>query len=80
MCIVAEVKCYIVEITDYQIGLIVGDHDRPETCNSTTWPKDFPTNFYKKNCPDAYSYTFDPNKESYTCISSHYRIHFGASY
>ncbi|XP_066260412.1 uncharacterized protein [Euwallacea similis] len=57
-----------------------GQHDRPETCNSTEWPKDYANTFFKEKCPDAYSYIFDPNKGTFTCKASRYRIQFGASF
>ncbi|CAH1134041.1 unnamed protein product [Ceutorhynchus assimilis] len=56
-----------------------GAHDRPETCRSQDWPKDYPA-FFKNACPDAYSYAYDDHKSTFTCKADRYRIHFGDSY
>ncbi|KAL3276959.1 hypothetical protein HHI36_012324 [Cryptolaemus montrouzieri] len=54
-----------------------GAHDKPETCKSSTWPKDYPAQF-KQLCPDAYSYAYDDHKSTFTCKDvPTYRIEFG---
>lgn len=54
-----------------------GAHNRPETCRSSDWPQNYPA-FFKRECPDAYSYAYDDHKSTFTCKASHYRIQFGA--
>ncbi|CAH1119658.1 unnamed protein product [Phaedon cochleariae] len=51
-------------------------HDKPETCRSSDWPKDYPK-FFKDHCPDAYSYAYDDHKSTFTCKSSKYIVTFG---
>ncbi|ERL90048.1 hypothetical protein D910_07406 [Dendroctonus ponderosae] len=56
-----------------------GAYDRPETCRSSDWPKNYPQ-FFKDQCPQAYSYAYDDKKSTFTCKANHYRIQFGASF
>lgn len=53
-----------------------GAHDKPETCRSTDWPKNYPK-FFKDRCPDAYSYAYDDHKSTFTCNAPTYLITFG---
>ncbi|CAG9855685.1 unnamed protein product [Phyllotreta striolata] len=51
-------------------------HNRPETCRSSSWPKDYPK-FFKDRCPDAYSYAYDDHKSTFTCKASKYIVQIG---
>lgn len=53
-----------------------GAHNQPHTCRSKDWPKDYPA-FFKRMCPDAYSYAYDDHKSTFTCQGTNYRIIFG---
>ncbi|GLG93057.1 hypothetical protein R5R35_001484 [Gryllus longicercus] len=53
-----------------------GAHNRPETCRSSDWPKNYPA-FFKKMCPDAYSYAYDDHKSTFKCVGTGYRVIFG---
>ena len=46
-----------------------GAHNKPETCKSSSWPKNYPATF-KRACPDAYSYAYDDTSSTFTCRSS----------
>ncbi|XP_045468649.1 thaumatin-like protein 1b [Harmonia axyridis] len=53
-----------------------GAHDKPETCRSSDWPRNYPQQF-KNWCPDAYSYAYDDHKSTFTCKNvPTYRISF----
>ncbi|KAJ8935268.1 hypothetical protein NQ314_012910, partial [Rhamnusium bicolor] len=52
-----------------------GAHNKPETCRSSDWPKNYPA-FFKRECPDAYSYAYDDHKSTFTCKSQGYLITF----
>jgi hypothetical protein len=43
-----------------------GAHDKPQTCKSNTWPKNYPA-IFKQACPDAYSYAYDDTSSTFTC-------------
>jgi len=43
-----------------------GAHKTPATCKSSSWPKNYPA-FFKKACPDAYSYAYDDTTSTFTC-------------
>jgi len=43
-----------------------GAHNTPATCQSSSWPKNYPATF-KTACPDAYSYAYDDTSSTYTC-------------
>lgn len=51
-------------------------HNRPETCRSSDWPKNYPKHF-KDRCPDAYSYAYDDHKSTFTCKAPAYLITIG---
>ncbi|XP_060535382.1 uncharacterized protein LOC132707508 [Cylas formicarius] len=53
-----------------------GAHNTPETCRSSDWPQNYPA-FFKRECPDAYSYAYDDNKSTFTCKAGAYNIAFG---
>ncbi|KAJ8946576.1 hypothetical protein NQ318_008306 [Aromia moschata] len=48
-----------------------GSHNQPQTCRSSDWPHDYPA-FFKRECPDAYSYAYDDHKSTFTCKASKY--------
>ena len=52
-----------------------GAHDKPQTCQSHMWPKDYPK-IFKTNCPDAYSYAYDDHKSTFLCKRTDYTIEF----
>ncbi|KAJ8919979.1 hypothetical protein NQ315_006509 [Exocentrus adspersus] len=54
-----------------------GAHDKPETCKSSSWPVNYP-DFFKKRCPDAYSYAYDDHKSTFTCQAEKYIVTFGS--
>jgi len=43
-----------------------GAHDKPQTCKSSSWPKNYPATF-KASCPDAYSYAYDDLSSTFIC-------------
>ncbi len=43
-----------------------GAHNKPKTCKSSDWPKNYPA-IFKKACPDAYSYAYDDTTSTFTC-------------
>lgn len=43
-----------------------GAFDKPQTCKSSTWPKNYPA-IFKQSCPDAYSYAYDDTSSTFTC-------------
>lgn len=43
-----------------------GAHNKPETCKSQYWPKNYPA-IFKEACPDAYSYAYDDTLSTFTC-------------
>nr|ABU97476.1 thaumatin-like protein [Suidasia medanensis] len=43
-----------------------GAHNKPETCKSSQWPKNYPA-IFKQSCPDAYSYAYDDTSSTFTC-------------
>jgi hypothetical protein len=43
-----------------------GAHKTPETCKSSSWPKNYPA-YFKAACPDAYSYAYDDTTSTFTC-------------
>jgi hypothetical protein len=43
-----------------------GAHNKPETCKSSQWPKNYPA-ILKTACPDAYSYAYDDTSSTFTC-------------
>lgn len=53
-----------------------GLYGTPLTCRPSTWPVDYPS-FFKRNCPDAYSYPYDDQQGTFTCRASTYIITFG---
>ncbi|KAJ8919978.1 hypothetical protein NQ315_006508 [Exocentrus adspersus] len=53
-----------------------GSHGTPETCKSSDWAQDYPA-YFKKWCPDAYSYAYDDHKSTFTCQASKYIVTFG---
>ncbi|XP_047118776.1 pathogenesis-related thaumatin-like protein 3.5 [Schistocerca piceifrons] len=53
-----------------------GAYNTPQTCKSSTWPKNYPS-FFKGLCPDAYSYAYDDKSSTFTCANTGYRITFG---
>ncbi|KAJ8978317.1 hypothetical protein NQ317_015931 [Molorchus minor] len=53
-----------------------GPHNQPQTCRSSDWPQNYPA-FFKKECPDAYSYAYDDHKSTFTCKAGKYIITFG---
>ncbi|XP_054155339.1 uncharacterized protein LOC128953843 [Oppia nitens] len=48
-----------------------GKHSTPETCKSTDWPINYPA-FFKKYCPEAYSYAYDDSVSTFTCHGKPY--------
>lgn len=46
-----------------------GEHDTPDTCDSSDWDTDYP-NIFKQACPDAYSYAYDDQASTFTCRGS----------
>ncbi|KAK9718330.1 Thaumatin family [Popillia japonica] len=53
-----------------------GNYGVPEKCKSTDWPVNWP-DFFKKRCPDAYSYAYDDHSSTFKCIANTYRVTFG---
>ncbi|CAG9840621.1 unnamed protein product [Diabrotica balteata] len=49
----------------------------PKTCKSSTWPRNYPQQVFKSQCPDAYSYAYDDHKSTFTCKASKYIVQFG---
>jgi hypothetical protein len=49
-----------------------GEHNRPETCQSKNWPKNYPA-IFKKACRTAYSYAYDDIKSTFVCRGSNGR-------
>ncbi|CAG9840622.1 unnamed protein product [Diabrotica balteata] len=54
-----------------------GAFGTPETCKSSTWPRNYPQEVFKSQCPDAYSYAYDDHKSTFTCKASKYIVQFG---
>ncbi|VDH98798.1 uncharacterized protein [Mytilus edulis] len=52
-----------------------GAHNRPQTCNPATWPKDYHAVF-KNPCPTAYSYAYDDHTSTFTCQNTNYDVIF----
>ncbi|XP_049815929.1 uncharacterized protein LOC126263008 [Schistocerca nitens] len=52
-----------------------GAYGTPDTCQSTTWPTNYPA-IFKGLCPDAYSYAYDDVASTFTCSNTGYRITF----
>lgn len=52
-----------------------GAHNRPETCNPRTWPRDY-TRVFKDRCPTAYSYAYDDRTSTFTCRNTNYEVVF----
>ncbi len=46
-----------------------GAHDKPQTCKSSQWPKNYPA-IFKAACPDAYSYAYDDTSSTFTCLGN----------
>ncbi len=55
--------CATFKTDEYCCG---GAHNKPETCKSSDWPKNYPA-IFKTACPDAYSYAYDDNSSTFTC-------------
>ncbi|XP_072391832.1 uncharacterized protein [Diabrotica undecimpunctata] len=53
-----------------------GAYGTPETCRSSDWPVNYPE-YFKSNCPDAYSYAYDDRKSTFTCKAEKYIVTFG---
>ena len=43
-----------------------GKYDKPETCLTKDWPKNYAA-IFKKICPNAYSFAYNDGKSTYTC-------------
>ncbi|MBN1413274.1 MAG: hypothetical protein JW969_20705 [Spirochaetales bacterium] len=48
-----------------------GSYNTPATCPPTSY-----SNYFKTNCPDAYSYAYDDTTSTYTCTGPSYTINF----
>ncbi|XP_004307629.1 PREDICTED: probable LRR receptor-like serine/threonine-protein kinase At1g51880-like [Fragaria vesca subsp. vesca] len=48
-----------------------GQYNTPETCAGTVY-----TDYFKQRCPKAYTYSYDDNQTTYTCVSANYSIVF----
>ncbi|KAJ8872353.1 hypothetical protein PR048_025957 [Dryococelus australis] len=53
-----------------------GDYGTSDTCQSSTWPQNYPA-YFKDNCPNAYSYAYDDTTSTYTCSDTGYTITVG---
>jgi hypothetical protein len=54
-----------------------GAHNTPSTCNPDTWAVNSAA-YFKRNCPNAYSYAYDDPSSTYTCPQNNvgYKIVF----
>ncbi|KAL6128110.1 hypothetical protein ACLB2K_071466 [Fragaria x ananassa] len=48
-----------------------GEYSSPQTCGGTIY-----TDYFKQRCPQAYTYAFDDNQTTFTCVSANYSIVF----
>jgi hypothetical protein len=46
-----------------------GYYGLPSTCKSQYWPKNYPA-IFKQACPDAYSYAYDDQLSTFTCLGN----------
>lgn len=61
--VVCRSACATFKTDEYCCG---GAHNKPQTCKSTDWPKNYPA-IFKTACPDAYSYAYDDSSSTFTC-------------
>jgi hypothetical protein len=52
-----------------------GQHNKPETCRSSSWPTNYAAVF-KRACPTAYSYAYDDSTSTFMCRNTDYEITF----
>ncbi|XP_072399434.1 uncharacterized protein [Diabrotica undecimpunctata] len=55
-----------------------GAYGTPDKCKSSTWPRNYPQEVFKSQCPDGYSYAYDDHKSTFTCKAPKYIVTFGA--
>ncbi len=53
-----------------------GAFDRPATCKPSNWPVDY-ANYFKSNCPYAYSYAYDDPTSTFQDKGASFKITFG---
>jgi len=44
-----------------------GVYTTPKTCNRSSWPKNYPSSYFKTACPYACSYPFDDSTSTHMC-------------